>query len=127
MLSMRNFIKRIERLIKSQVSDLSNIYVSDRIIRIARKYVSLKAKEYTVKQGDLHDLHWSAEWCPLGVPESYFDTQLTFHTTNFGNELVVVHVWVIASEVLDSRLNSVDLSGELVRRVSDISDGVDDL
>lgn len=121
-ISMRNFIKRIETLINEHTTDKSSLYLSDRIITIARKYVTLKAKEYIIKNNPPSTLKWSASWTSLGVPDSYFNCELTFHTTNFGTEQVVVHVWVIAAEVIESCLEDIDLSRELSTGFTDDDD-----
>lgn len=119
---MRHFIQRIEALINERYKDQSNLYVSDKIITIARRYISLKAKEYIVRNERSQDVKWSASWTSLGVPDSYFNCVLTFHTTNFGNEQVVVHVWVIAAEVIETDLESINLSNELSTGFTDDDD-----
>ena len=116
---MRHFIQRVGALINEHIIDQSNEYISDRIITIARKYVTLKAKEYSIKHGDSPSSKWSASWTSLGVPDSYFNCGLMFHAVNFGNEQVVVHVWVIAAEVLELDLESIDLSNELTTGFTD--------
>lgn len=108
-IATRKFIRKIEALIKTlHTKDTTDLHISDRVIHVAQKYITLKAEEYRVK-GTTVNQYWSTSWGSLETPDSYFDCELILPMTNFGNEQVIVHVYVIAAEVVDAKLDNIVL------------------